>query len=127
MRAIILICGMYFKAIEVYTLKNLLGVLSFFKKCMIDLFFVLGFVACSDCGGWGLVSVVARGFPSVAASLAVERGLSSAGSVAVAHGLSCSTARGGIPDWGLNCVPCIDRRALNHWTTREVQSVHFDN
>lgn len=30
--AIILICGMYFKAIEVYTLKNLLGVLSFLKN-----------------------------------------------------------------------------------------------
>ena len=41
-----------------------------FKKCVIYLFFVLGFVAFSDCGGWGLVSVVARGFPSLVASLA---------------------------------------------------------
>ena len=92
---------------------------------MIYLFFVLGFVAFSDCGGWVLVSVVARGCPSLAASLAVEHGLSSAGSVPVAHGLSCSTARGGIPDRGLNCVPCIGRRVLNHWTTREVQKGVF--
>ena len=40
-----------------------------------------------------------------AASLAVELGLSSPGSVAEAHGLSCSEVRGIFPDQGLNPYP----------------------
>ena len=36
----------------------------------------------------------------------------------VEHGLSCSAARGIFLDQGTR-VPCIGRRILNHWTTRE--------
>ena len=39
----------------------------------------------------------------------------------VAWRLSCSEARGILPDQGSNCVSCIGRRKLNHWTTRKVQ------
>ena len=42
------------------------------------------------------------------ASVVVARGLCGAGSVVVAHGLSCSAACGIFPDQGLN--PC-----LLHW------------
>ena len=42
------------------------------------------------------------------------------GSVVVERGFSCPAVCGIVPDQGLNCVPCIDRRILNHWATREV-------
>ena len=48
-------------------------------------------------------------------------------SVVVARGLSCSAACGifsGIRD--RTCVPCIDRRILNHCATREVLKLFFD-
>ena len=49
-----------------------------------------------------------------------------AGSVVVAHEPSCSAACGIFPDQGSNpCVPCIDRRILNHCATREALFVHF--
>ena len=45
----------------------------------------------SSCGTW--------------ASVVVDRGLQSTGSVVVAHGLSCSAACGIFPDQGLNLCP----------------------
>ena len=42
-----------------------------------------------------------------------------AGSVVVAHGLSCSAACGIFPDQGSNPCPCIGRQTLNHCATRE--------
>ena len=47
------------------------------------------------------------------------RSLECTGSVVVAHGLSCSTACGILPDQARTCVPCIGRRILNHCATRE--------
>ena len=63
------------------------------------------------CGGfscWGL-EVVAHGF-------------SSTDSAAVRHGLSCPLSVVGssqIRDW--TCVPCLGRRILHHWASREAQ------
>ena len=42
------------------------------------------------------------------------------GSVVAADGLSCSVACGIFPDQGSNPCPCVGRRVLNYWTTREV-------
>ena len=42
-----------------------------------------------------------------------------AGSVVVAHGLSCSAACGILPDQGSTRVPCIGRQTPNHCATRE--------
>ena len=42
-----------------------------------------------------------------------------AGSVAVAHGPSCSAACGIFPDQGSNLCHCIGRQILNHCATRE--------
>ena len=55
-----------------------------------------------------------------AGSVVVARRLQSAGSVVMAHGLSCSAACEIFPDQGSTCVPCIGRRILNHCATREV-------
>ena len=63
--------------------------------------------------------------------VAVACGLYSAGSVVVAHGLSCSTGlvaprhvrSSRIRDQ--THVPCVGRRILNHCTTREVQTELF--
>ena len=49
----------------------------------------------------------------------------SAGSVVVAHGLSCSTTCGIFPDQGSNRVPCIGRWIPNHCATREVHGSFF--
>ena len=54
-----------------------------------------------------------------AGSAVVARRLWSAGSVVVAHGLSCSAACGIFLDQGSTRVPCIGRRTLNHCATRE--------
>ena len=89
---------------------------------------VLGLRCCtrafSSCGKRGLLFVVVRGFLiavasrcgaqalGVRASVVVARGLSSvarglqsAGSVVVAHGLSCSVPCGIFPDQGSNPCP----------------------
>ena len=88
---------------------------------------------------WVFVSV--RGFSPVAASgshsssrcagLSLSRplllrstGSRCAGSVAVAHGLSCSAACGIFPDQGSNPCPCIGRQILNHCATREAPTIH---
>ena len=57
----------------------------------------------NSCGAW--------------ASVAVARGLYSAGSVVVAHGLSCSAACGIFPSQGLNLCPLhwqVDSQPLHH-------------
>ena len=45
---------------------------------------------------------------------------SSAGSVAVAHGLGCSVPYGIFLDQGLNSCPHIGRQILNPWTMRQL-------
>ena len=59
----------------------------------------------------GLLFVAVRGLLIAVASLVVERGLQSAGSVVVAHGLSCSVGRscGVFPDQGQGIV---NKRAM---------------
>ena len=65
-------------------------------------------------------AVVAHGLSSCGTrSVVVARGIQSTGSVAVAHGLSCSAACGIFPEQGWNHVPCIGRWILNHCATRE--------
>ena len=54
--------------------------------------------AFSSCGEWGLLFIAV-------ASLVVEHGLQSTGSVVVAQGLSCSAACGTFPDQGTNLCP----------------------
>ena len=61
--------------------------------------------AFSSCGERGLLFVAVRRLLIVVASLAAEHGLKSAGSVVVAHGLSCSAACGIFPDQGSNPCP----------------------
>ena len=70
----------------------------------------------------GGFSCCGAGALGVRASVVVARGLWSAGSVVVAHGLSCSAACGIFPDQGSNPCPCIGRRILSHCATREVLS-----
>ena len=57
-------------------------------------------------------------------SVVVAYGLQSKGSVVVAHGPSCSMARGVFLDQGWKLCPLQagDRQILNCWTTREVLS-----
>ena len=57
----------------------------------------------------------------VVASLVMKHGLWSAGSVAVAHRLSCSVARGIFLEQRLNLRPCTGRRILNPWSGRDIQ------
>ena len=56
--------------------------------------------AFSSCSEWGLLFVAVHKFLIAVASLVAEHGLQSAGSVVVAHGLSCSAACGIFPDQG---------------------------
>ena len=75
-------------------------------------------------GGSSLV--VRRGLLIVVASFVAKHRLSGmwalvdAGSVVVAHRLSCSMAPGIFLDQGSNRFPCIAKRILDRWTTREV-------
>ena len=45
----------------------------------------------------------------------------SAGSVVMAHALSCSAAYGIFQTRGQTSIPCIGRGILNHWSIREIQ------
>ena len=86
----------------------LISSLSFFLK-LINLFLaVLGLRFCarafSSCGNWGPLFIVVRGPLTIPASLVGSTGSRRAGSVVVAHGLSCSAACGIFPDQGSN--PC---------------------
>ena len=70
---------------------------------------VLGLRFCarafSSCGKWGPLFIAVRGPLTVAASLVRSTGSRRAGSVVVAHGPSCSEARGIFPDQGSNPCP----------------------
>ena len=54
------------------------------------------------------------------ASLVVEHGPESVGSVVVAHGLSCPKTYGIFPDQGSNLCSLHRQADLNRWTPREV-------
>ena len=70
--------------------------------------------AFSSCSEWGLLFVVVLGLLTTVTPLISAHRLWSAGSVVMAHELSCSEACGIFPDQGSNsCVPCIGRRILN--------------
>ena len=88
---------------------------------------VLGLCFCarafSSCGKWGPLFIVARWPLTIAASLVGSTGSRRAGSVVVAHGPSCSGARGILPDLGSN--PCAlhrqaDSQPLRHPGSPEV-------
>lgn len=57
--------------------------------------------------------------PGVWASVPVARGFESVCPAAVAQGVSCSLACGIFLAQGSNQCPCIARRILNPWTTKE--------
>ena len=81
----------------------------------------------------GFLFIPVCGLLAVLASLVVEhrlgswgvRDLERVGSVVVAQGLNCSSARGIFQDQGQTYVPCTARQNFNHWTTREVPNVSF--
>ena len=82
---------------------------------------VLGLRFCarafSSCGKWGPLFIAVRGPLAITASLVAEHRYRHAGSAIVAHGPSCSAARGILPDQGLN--PCrlhwqADSQPLRH-------------
>ena len=106
------------------------AILFYYFLKLINLFLsALGLRCCawafSSCSERGLLFIVVHGLLIVVASLVAEhglqahrlqqlwlsgslvvaRGLQSAGSVVVAHGLSCSTACGIFPDQGSNLCP----------------------
>ena len=82
---------------------------------------VLGLRLCarafSSCGERGPLSIAVRAPLTVTASLVAEHGSRCAGSVVVAHGLSCSVACGIFPDQGSNPCPLhwqADSQPLRH-------------
>ena len=77
-----------------------------FSACGVASFFWLHWVF-SGCGGQGLLFFAGCELLTAVASLVSKPRLWSVGSVVVAHGLSCSTARGIFPDQGSN--PCTLR------------------
>lgn len=122
--AIILTCGTYLiKVVGVYIFTTLVGVRSFLK-CTILLFSVLVLLLL-----WlwrvGRRPAWSAGF--LGRLLAVERGLSGAGSAAGAHGLSRCPARGVIPDRGLTVSPALAGGFLTIGPPGKFRSVHFDN
>ena len=81
---------------------------------------VLGLRFCarafSNCGKWGPLFIVVLG-PLLRPLLLRSTGSRRAGSVIVAHGPSCSTARGIFPDQGSNPCPLhwqADSQPLHH-------------
>ena len=71
----------------------------------------------SSCGERGPLFVAVHGLLVAVASLDVEHRLQGAGSVAVAHGPSCSAACGILPDQGSNPCPLhrqADSQPLHH-------------
>ena len=82
---------------------------------------VLGLHFCerafSSCGKRGPLFIAVRGPLTIAASLVGSTGSRRAGSVVVAHGPSCSTACGILPDQGSNPCPLhwqADSQPLRH-------------
>jgi len=56
------------------------------------------------------------------ASLVAELGFRVQASVVAVLGLSCPVTWGIFLNWDPTYVPCIGRRILNHWITREILS-----
>ena len=101
--------------------------------------------AFSSCNEQGILFVAAQGVLIAVASLIAEhglqvhglqqlwhagpvvvaRGLQSAGSVAMVHGLSTPPHVGSSQTSDQTRVPCIGRRILNHCATREAQDCTF--
>ena len=82
---------------------------------------VLGLCFCarafSSCGKWGPLFIVVRGPLTIWPLLLRSTGSRRAGSVVVAHGLSCSAACGIFPDQGSNPCPLhwqADSQPLRH-------------
>ena len=75
--------------------------------------------AFSSCGEMGLLFTAAHRLLVVVAALVRSTGSRHTGYTA--HGLSCLTACGILPDQG--SAPCTDRRIPSHCTTREVPGV----
>ena len=61
--------------------------------------------ALSSCSEQGLLFLAARGLLTAGLLLLQSMALGHLGSVVVAHGLSCSMARGIVPDQGSNLCP----------------------
>ena len=82
---------------------------------------VLGLRFCarafSSCGEWGPLFIAVRRPLTIMASLVGSTGSRCAGSAVVAHGPSCSAARGIFPDQGSNPCPLhwqADSQQLHH-------------
>ena len=75
--------------------------------------------AFSSCNKWGLLFAVVLGLLTTVTPLISVHRLWSAGSVVVAHKLSCSEACGIFPEKEWNPVPCISRGILNHQSIKE--------
>ena len=105
-------------------------IVSFFFFFLINLFIylflaVLGLRFCarafSSCGERGHSSLQCAGLSLSWPLLLWSTGSRRAGSVAVAHGPSCSAACGIFPDQGSNPCSLHLRQILNHCATREAQ------
>ena len=104
-------------------------VIFFFKYSCILFIYLFIFWLCRvfvSVRGLSLVAASGGHSSSRCADLSLSRplllrstGSSRAGSVVVAHGLSCSAACGIFPDQGSNPCPRIGRQILNHCATRE--------
>ena len=73
--------------------------------------------ALSSCGKWGRLFIAVRGPLTIAGPPAAEHRLQTRGLSNCAHGPSCSTARGILPDQGSNPCPLhrqADSQPLRH-------------
>ena len=95
----------------------ILGATSIQKSFLIFFLTFLNFIFVAQ----GLCLVAVRRL-----SLVVVSRLWNTGSVAVAHGRSCSRACGILPDQGSNLCPCIAGWILNHWMTKETCLLIFN-
>ena len=93
---------------------------AFFFLLKVYLFWLPGCEpAFSSCNKWGLLFAVVLGLLTTVTPLISAHRLWSAGSVVVAHQLSCSEACGIFPEKEWNPVPCISRGILNHQSIKE--------
>ena len=129
------LCGYTIVYLSTHLLKNILVASEFLDFFFFFFFFFFTYLFIYFWLCWvfvsvpGLSPVVVSGAHSSSrcVGLSLSRplplwstGSRRAGSVVVAHCLSCSTACGIFPEKGSNpCVPCIGRQILNHCTTRE--------
>ena len=80
----------------------------------------------SSCGEQGLLSSGPRASHRRGFSCCRAQTLGHKGSVLVAHGLSCSVARGISLDQGSNLVLCSGWHILCHWDTKEAAKNYFN-